>query len=302
VRVSPDRVVLTASTSEAYAHVFKLLCDPGDEVLVPRPSYPLFEELGRYEGVRLVPYDLLYDGAWHVDVDSARRAAGPSTRAVLVVSPNNPTGSCTRSAELRGLAALGLPLVVDEVFAEYPVDARSVTPALAEADGPMIVLDGLSKLGGLPQMKIAWMTFGGPEAFVQELVPRLEHLADAYLSVSGPAQVALPRWLERASGPRRAIRQRVTDNLAGMRQMLAGSAATIPRVEAGWYAMVRLPAVLTEEQWVLALLRTHGVLVHPGWFYETSGGPWVVVSLLTPSGVFQQGCRALRGLVDQLAS
>ena len=198
-RVDPARVVLTASTSEAYAFLFKLLCDPGDEVLVPRPSYPLFEHLARLESVRAVPYRLAYDGAWHVDLPVVRAAITPRTRAIVTVSPNNPTGSYLKTTELGELAALGLPIVSDEVFARYPLradsNARSFGPRGPPGSPLVFALGGLSKLAALPQAKLAWMAVGGEPARVDAALARLEVIADSFLSVAAPVQHALPALL-----------------------------------------------------------------------------------------------------------
>lgn len=295
-----DRVLITASTSEAYGYAFKLLCDAGDEVLVPEPSYPLFDHLARFDGVRPVTYRLAYDGAWHLDVDSIRRARSARTRAIVVVSPNNPTGSYLKRSELAALAELGLPIVSDEVFAEYPLEAPAgrVRSAL-ETDGVLVLaLGGLSKLAGLPQLKLGWMIAGGPSALVAEVMARLELCADAYLSVGAPVQHALPKLLEIGRRTRAAIQGRIADNLATLRRVLDGSAATVLRTEGGWSAVLRLPRTRSEEDWVLGLLSEEKTLVQPGWFYDFAEEPFVVVSLLTPSAELAEGAERLRRFVD----
>jgi aspartate/methionine/tyrosine aminotransferase len=301
VVVGPEAVALTASTSEAYAHCFRLFCDPGDEVLVPRPSYPLIDEIARYEGIGLSPYRIDYDGAWHVDVDSARLAVGSRTRAILAVSPNNPTGCRLTEGDVCALGSLGLPLVVDEVFATYPVDAAGVTSALGVDDVPLVVLDGLSKVAALPQMKVGWMTLGGPHAFVADARRRLEVMLDAFLSVGTPAQWALAGWLDGAAARRAPIRARIRDNVARLRAACAGTAVTAAPVEAGWFAMLRLPAVLSDDAWVHRLLSEAGVLLHPGWLYDVPGGPWVVASLIVPPEDLARGAERLVALVADVA-
>jgi alanine-synthesizing transaminase len=301
--VSPGRVVLTASTSEAYAFLFKLLCDPGDEVLVPVPSYPLFEHLARLETVKAVPYRLAYDGAWHFDLDSVRSAVGPRTRAVVVVTPNNPTGSYVKRAELAALAELGLPIVSDEVFAGYSlddrVDAARASSAL-EAKGALVfALGGLSKLAALPQMKLAWIAVGGEAAKVDPALGRLEIIADAFLSVGAPVQHALPALLASREAVTSAIVSRTRENLAFLRAALAGKAASVLDVEAGWYATLRLPRTRTEEQWVLSLLEQDGVYVHPGHFFDFESEAYLVVSLLTPGAVFREGIGRLVARVER---
>jgi aspartate/methionine/tyrosine aminotransferase len=294
--VQPSRVVLTASTSEAYAFLFKLLCDPGDEVLVPAPSYPLFEHLARLEAVRPVSYRLAYDGAWHIDFPSLRAAMTPRTRAVVTVSPNNPTGSYVKRDELARLAALGLPIVSDEVFAEYPLreDPTRATSAL-EADGAPLVfaLGGLSKLAALPQMKLAWIAVAGEDAKVREALGRLELVADAFLSVSAPVQHALPTLLGSRTGIQSAIRARTRGNLALLRTAVEGTPASVLDVEGGWYAVLHLPRTRSEQAWVLCLLEEEGVYVHPGHFFDFEDEAYVIVSLLTVEGTFQEGVRRI---------
>ena len=298
--VDPDHVVLTASTSEAYAFLLKLLCDPGDEVLVPQPSYPLFEHLGAFEAVRLVPYPLAYDGAWHIDLDGLRRAIGPRARAVLVVNPNNPTGSFLKRQELAALAALGLPIVSDEVFASYVLTGDSArTRSVLEADGAsgalLFSMGGLSKLAGLPQMKAAWTVVAGPEPLRREALARLELIADTFLSVGTPVQHALPTLLATRASAHDAIAQRTKRNLETLRAALtqAESPATLLRVEGGWYATLRLPRTRTEETWVLDLLENDSVYVHPGAFFEFPEEAFIVLSLLTPEPTFAEGITRL---------
>ena len=297
--IDASRVALTASTSEAYAVLFKLLCDPGDEALVPQPSYPLFDHLARLEGVKLVPYRLAYDGRWHVDLDSVRRAVGPRTRAVLVVSPNNPTGSYLKRDELTALEALGLPIVSDEVFASYPLasDAARASTALEAKSALVFALGGLSKLAALPQMKLGWIALGGPEAAVAEALGRLEIVLDAFLSVGAPVQHALPRLLRARARTHDAVRARIGENLERLRHALAGSAANVLDVEGGWYAVVRLPATTSEEAWVLGLLTEDRLLVQPGHFFDFTSEPYVVLSLLTPEGMFAEGVARLAASV-----
>jgi aspartate/methionine/tyrosine aminotransferase len=294
--VDAARVVLTASTSEAYAFVFKLLCDAGDEVLVPVPSYPLFEHLARLEGVRAVPYRLAYDGAWHVDLDSARRAVTARTRAVVAVSPNNPTGSYLKRAELAALAALGLPIVSDEVFARYPLreDAERARSALDAAGAPLVfALRCLSKLAALPQMKLAWIAVGGDGARVTAALSRLEIIADAFLSVGTPVQHALPALLASRHVAEDAVRARTRANLAVVRDAVAGSPASLLDVEGGWYATLRVPGTRGEQEWALALLEDDGVHVHPGHFFDFEREAYLVTSLLAPPADFEEGIRRI---------
>jgi aspartate/methionine/tyrosine aminotransferase len=301
--VEPSRLLLTASTSEAYAFLFKLLCDPGDEVLVPRPSYPLFDHLAQLEAVRAVPYRVAYDGAWHIDVASLRAALSPRTRAVVVVSPNNPTGSYVKRRELDGLAALGVPVVSDEVFARYPLrddDARARS-ALEARDAPLVfALGGLSKLAALPQMKVAWIAVGGEGALVDEALGRLEVIADAFLSVGSPVQHALPGLLASRGAVEAAIVARTRANLTAVRDAVAGSAVSVLDAEGGWYATLRLPRTRSEEEWVVAFLQEDDVYVHPGHFFDFEDEAYAVVSLLTAEGTLREGIRRIVARVAAL--
>ena len=301
--VDPSRVVLTASTSEAYAFLFKLLCDPGDEVLVPRPSYPLFEHLARLECVRAVPYRLAYDGAWHVDLPSVRAGVSGRTRVIVAVSPNNPTGSYLKRQELAAIADLGLPIVSDEVFARYATrtDSTRARSALEAGDRAPLVfaLGGLSKLAGLPQMKLAWMAIGGAAGRIDEALGGLEVIADAFLSVGTPVQWALPTLLSSRVIAEHAIRDRVLSNLAGLGSAVKGSAVSVLDVEGGWCAILRLPTTRTEEAWALDFLEHDGVPVHPGHFYDFEDGAYVVVSLLTPEATLREGVRRIVDRVDR---
>jgi aspartate/methionine/tyrosine aminotransferase len=289
--------LLTASTSEAYAFLMKLLCDPGDEVLVPAPSYPLFELLAAFESVRLVPYRLAYDGAWHVDLDSARRAVTDRTRAVFMVSPNNPTGSFVKEDELAGLADLALPIVSDEVFSDYAFDAAPATrvrTALSETRALVFALGGLSKQAALPQMKLAWTCVGGPERAVREAMARLELIGDSFLSPSTPVQLALPALLGSRAIATDAIRARTKENLAALTAALGPrSAATLLTVEGGWYATLRVPRTKREEDWAIELLTRDGVYLHPGHFFGFEDEAYLVISLLTPSAAFREGVERL---------
>jgi alanine-synthesizing transaminase len=299
--VDPARVVLTASTSEAYAFVFKLLADPGDEVVVPQPSYPLFEHLARLESVRPVPYRLAYDGAWHIDMQTVRAAVSPRTRAVVVVSPNNPTGSFVTKVELDELASLGLPIVSDEVFAPFSLrdDGRHFPSALESAGAPLVfALGGLSKMAGLPQLKLSWIAVGGDGARVAPALARLEVIADAFLSVGAPVQHAAAGILASRGTTEEAIRARVRANLDLVRGIVAGSPASVLHVEGGWYATLQLPRTRSEEEWVLAFLEEEGVYVHPGHFFDFGDEAYVVVSLLTAEGTLREGTKKIVGRVQ----
>jgi hypothetical protein len=303
--VGADRVVLSASTSEAYAFLFKVLCDPGDEVLVPRPGYPLFDFLATLESVKVRPYPLAHDGEWHVDVGALRRALGPRTRAVVVVSPHNPTGHCLKRDERDALqdlcAGRGLALVSDEVFADYTFRDDSRRAGSLAHDGPALAfaLGGLSKSCGLPQLKLAWTAVTGPEALRRDALARLEVVADTYLSVSTPVQVAAPGLLARREELAAPIRARLRANLAVLRAAIGpGSPATLLEPEGGWSAVLRVPATHTEEERATRLLEERDVLVHPGYFFDFPREAFLVLSLLTPEGDFAEGvARVLADLV-----
>ncbi len=292
--VPPERIALTASTSEAYAFAFKLLCDPGDQVLVPAPSYPLLEHLGALESVELVSYRLGYDGAWFIDVNEVRARVTERTRAVVVVSPNNPTGTYLKRDELARLSALGLPLVSDEVFGDYAFgdDARRARSVLEAESGLVLALDGLSKAAALPQMKLGWLTLGGAPGLVAEALARLEIALDAFLSPGTPVQRALPELLATRGVAAEAVRARTRANLAAVNAACRDSPVSLLPVEGGWYAVLRFPATASDEEWALRALEV-GVLVQPGYFFDFADEPHLVVSLLTPEPALAAGLRAL---------
>lgn len=300
--VSPDQLVLTSSTSEAYSLLFKLLCDPGDRVLIPEPSYPLFEMLASLDAVETRGYRLSYDGAWSIDLDSVRRGLDERARAIVVVSPNNPTGSFLKRDELEGLVELGVPLIVDEVFWPYAfgVDERRVTSGAECSTGLVFALDGLSKRAALPQMKLGWITVGGEPKLQREALARLELANDSYLSANGPALHALHRLLEVTRPLAGAILHRLKKNLAELERLLADSALGTLHVEGGWYACLRLPETESEETWVRWFSEA-GIRVHPGWFYDFSQGSHVVVSLLVEPATFASGITRMREVVNAQA-
>lgn len=295
--VPPDRIVLTASTSEAYSVLFKLLADAGDAVLVPRPSYPLFDHLTQLELVTAQPYDLEYHGRWCVDFASLERAVSPRTRAVLVVSPNNPTGSYVTAGECQRLADFcvrhDLALIADEVFAEYELapGALAAAGSLASQAGVLgFSLGGLSKAVGLPQVKLAWTAVSGPDRLVAPALERLEMICDSYLSVSTPVQAAAADLLARGASVRDQIAGRVSSNY---RRLLA-RVADVPSCQAlasegGWYGVLQVPTLESEETLALDLLQQDGVLVHPGYFFDFPRESFLVLSLLTREDRFADG-------------
>jgi alanine-synthesizing transaminase len=302
IDIDSSRIVMTASTSEAYSMLFKLLCDPGrDAVLVPVPSYPLFEHLTALDGVRSISYALEYHGRWSLEVDDLDRVWTDDVRAVLAVSPNNPTGSVMTGAELaeldRRCVARGAHLVLDEVFADYPLQERIDDPqkrASTASDKTTVWfrLGGLSKSAGLPQVKLGWIGLDGPDELVHAALERLEVICDAYLSVSTPVQVAGPALIESAA----VVRSQILDRVRANYQVLRCAAARHPAVsvleaDAGWSAVLRVPLTRPEEQLVLDLIESDDTVVHPGFFFDFPHEAFLVVSLLPPADVFAEGVR-----------
>jgi aspartate/methionine/tyrosine aminotransferase len=296
VEIGEDRIVLTSSTSEAYSVLFKLLCEPGDEVLVPRPSYPLFDHLTGLDAVAAVPYRLEYHGRWQVDLESISNAVSARTRAILLVNPNNPTGSFVRREEADAIGDLarahGLAVIADEVFSDYELagtdgGGRSLS---ALPDTLVFTLGGLSKSVGLPQMKLAWLTVSGQKRLVQEALARLELICDTYLSVSTAVQRAAPMLLNLGAVIRRQIIDRVRANFRQLRQIAGayGDCAVL-LAEGGWYGVVQVPSTSGEEETVLQLLNLDRVVVHPGYFFDFPREAFLVVSLLPPQQVFAEG-------------
>jgi len=297
--VDPGALVLTTSTSESYSFLFRLLCDPGDEVLVAQPSYPLFDFLATLDDVRLRPYPLFYDRGWWIDFAELERSIGPRTRAILVVHPNNPTGHWTGPAEREALEELcarhGLALIVDEVFLDYPlvprVPASSESRSFASGGHPVLtfVLSGLSKIAGLPQMKAAWLLALGPESARAQALARLEVIADTFLSMSAPVQLALPKWLGGRHSIQTQILERARANLATLTRLAGAEPGRLEvlATEAGWSAVVSLPGCVGEPECAERLVRERGVVVHPGSFYGMAEAGRVVVSLIGPTGEFE---------------
>ena len=289
------QIMLTSSTSEAYAFLFKLLCDPGDEVLIPQPSYPLFEHLAALESVSAKPYALAYDGAWHIDFDVLERGLSARTRAIVLVTPNNPTGSFLKKDELARLAGYGLPLISDEVFADFALapDARRARSVLDTNAVLVFALGGLSKQAALPQFKLAWTAVSGPPALLAQVLSRLELVADTFLSPNTPVQLALPQILAARAPVTAALNARIRSNWTELGSVFAESAAHPLFLEGGWYATLRLPALHTETEWVLTLLEADGVLTQPGFFYDFADGPQLVLSLITEREPFALGVRRI---------
>jgi alanine-synthesizing transaminase len=295
IEVDPGRIVLTTGTSEAYSFLFRLLCDPGGEILVPQPGYPLFDFLAQLDDLRIRPAELVYDRGWQIDPEGIRRAISPQTRAIVLVHPNNPTGHFTKPWEVEELAQIcrrhGLAVIVDEVFLDYGLSGTGGSFASGIEGVPVFVASGLSKVAGLPQMKVAWIVVTGPQAGAA--LERLEIVADSFLSMSAPVQCAIPRWLETRSAIQEQIRRRVTANLAELdRNLEAHKGIERLQMEGGWYAILRIPAVAPDEKTVLALLDC-GVWVHPGYFFGMPDAGWLVASLLAPPAEFSFGVKLM---------
>jgi aspartate/methionine/tyrosine aminotransferase len=296
--IDPEHILLTSGTSEAYSHIFRLLCEPGEEILVPAPSYPLFEFLADMADIRLVPYTLLYDHGWQVDPGSLRAALTPHSRAVLVVHPNNPTGSFVKPREATELAeicaAREMAIIADEVFLDYSMGPEQAhTFALCDST-LTFTLSGLSKISLLPQMKLAWTVVSGPDALVQTAVERLDIIADTYLSPGTPVQLALPRLLAMRHGLQSQLKRRIDVNLSALDEAM-GKTKVLTRLDygGGWYAILRVPVTRTDEALAVDLLQRCSVLVHPGHFFNFPRDGFIILSLITPEDRFKEGVRRL---------
>ena len=294
--VDPENLILTTSTSEGYSFVFRLLCNPQDEILVPKPSYPLFDFLADLQDVKLAPYPLIYDHGWQIDFPSLYKAVNHRTRAVVVVHPNNPTGSFVSEQETAALNSFcreyDLALIVDEVFLDYPHDGAYRSTFAANRDVLTFTLSGLSKVAALPQMKIAWVSASGPEEQVTPAISRLDVIADTFLSMNAPLQWATPILLEQRKNLQPVLLDRVRANLEELDRALSrNSSCRRLDVEGGWYAVLRVPVTQPDEELAVAILRKVEVLVHPGHFYDFPQDGYLIVSLITPMAEFREGIK-----------
>ncbi len=298
------QLLLTASTSEAYSFLFKLLCNPGDRILAPRPSYPMLDVLARLESVELQQYPLRYDGAWHLDFPALEASLTPRTRAIVVIHPNNPTGSLLTVEEWTRLQQLavhhGCAILSDEVFTAYPFrdpgPELAAAPLARNAQALTFSLNGLSKLAGLPQMKLGWIVAGGPGA--GDAMSALELIADTFLSVGTPVQAALPALLDLAPSITATIHERVLANRILLARSIQGSGISLLHAHGGWTAVLQVPSTRTDEQWALALLEEHNVILQPGFFYDFETEAFLVVSLLTPPEVLTEGIHRIRQAIE----
>jgi alanine-synthesizing transaminase len=303
--VDPAEILLTASTSEAYSLIFKLLCNAGERVAIPRPSYPLFEYLAQINDAELAHYDLAYDHGWYIDIESLVRAISPATRAIVVINPHNPTGMFLKKTEYLQVRELArrhrLALIVDEVFIDFPLenDHARLGSTAGEADVLTFTLNGLSKTIGLPQMKLGWITVSGDEPVRREALGRLEILSDTYLSVNTPAQIALPRLLEMCRPVRGEILRRIRTNFTFLKRIVDHSPISVLSSEGGWCGILRIPRTRSEDEWAVALLAETGVYVQPGYFFDFTDEGYLVVSLLTKEVVFERGLNLLKGFVGR---
>jgi alanine-synthesizing transaminase len=295
--VAIDDLILTASTSEAYSFIFRLLCNPGDELLIPTPGYPLFDFLADVNDVKLTRYPLFYDHGWHIDTHALKQAITSRTRGVIVVHPNNPTGHFTRLEEIAQLNQISsvnqMAIVADEVFLDFSL--TEAQKSFVANDGALtFTMSGISKISGLPQMKFAWLIASGPENEKREALARLEIIADTYLSLNAPIQLAAPVLLQQRKQFQQQLTARVRTNLGELDSQLAKN-PQISRlvVEGGWYAVLRIPATHSDEEIAIALVKKHDVYVHPGHFYDFPGDGYLVVSLITPEDDFREGLRRL---------
>lgn len=298
IAISAEDMVLTTSTSEAYSFVFRLLCNPGDEVLIPAPSYPLFDFLAEIQDVTLKPYPLIYDHGWQMDLHAMEQAISERTRAMIVVNPNNPTGHFVKAAELTAINKVcvtrNIGVIADEVFLDFQLVPQSSTSFAANQDALTFTMSGLSKISGLPQMKLAWLIASGLEQQKREALARLEVIADTFLSVSTPIQVAARELLGQRQEFQRQVMARIKSNLAELnRQLAAQRACSRLEVEGGWYVVLRVPATRSDEELALELLEKKDVYVHPGHFFDFQQEGYLVVSLITPQPTFREGIKRL---------
>ncbi len=296
--VKANDILLTTSTSEAYSFVFRVLCSPGDEVLIPTPSYPLFDLLADIQDVRLVRYPLIYDHGWQIDFHALEAALTARARAIIVVHPNNPTGHFTKPEERSRLnqlcAARQIAVIADEVFLDFSLSVKPQTSWAPNSEALTFTMSGLSKICGLPQMKVAWLVTSGPDGLKAQALDRLEVIADTYLSMNAPIQHAIPEFLEQRHEFQRQLVSRAKGNLAELDRLLsARKACSRLALEGGWYAVLRVPATLTDEEVALDLLEKEGVYVHPGHFYDFPSDGYLIVSLIVPQREFAEGIKRL---------
>ncbi len=296
ISLNPEQILLTASTSEAYSFLFRLLLNPGETVLTPRPSYPLFEYLASLNDVTQDYYPLLLGPDWRIDLESLKKSVSSDTRAIRLVNPNNPTGSFVKKEEKEFLEALSreknIPLIADEVFLDYRFEEGEAPTFSGEERTLTFTLSGISKILALPQMKLSWIVVNGPKELQQGALERLEIIADTYLSVNTPSQNALKEWFSFRKTIQSQIQKRLLQNRERLLQTVSNSPCRVLPAEGGWYALLKLPDGVDEEKWALELLEKEDVLIHPGYFFDFSEES-LVLSLLVPPDIFQEGLSRL---------
>jgi len=298
--VAVEDIFITTSTSEAYTYIFRTLCDPGDEFLIPSPSYPLFDFLADIQDVSLARYPLIYDHGWQIDFHALEQAITPRTCGIIVVHPNNPTGHFTKQGEIEKLnvicSARGLAIIADEVFLDFSFGNDRPQSFAENAGALTFTLSGLSKISGLPQMKAAWMIVNGPKKLKAESLARLEVVADTFLSMNAPVQLAMPALLAQGRTFQQQVSVRAQANLKELDRQLAGQVACVRLdLEGGWYAVLQLPANCSGEELALAILNEKGVYVHPGHYYDFASDRFLVLSLLARVADFTQGVTEILG-------
>jgi aspartate/methionine/tyrosine aminotransferase len=304
INISAEDICLTSSTSEAYSYLFKLLADPGDQILIPQPSYPLFDYLARFDSVRPVPYPLYFSDSWQLDLESLVEKITPKTRAVLVVHPNNPTGHFITGREWKELTRIciknELTLICDEVFFDYPlIDASKRFDPLQQEQDLCFFLNGLSKLAGLPQLKLSWIVVRGPKKLRSTALEKLELIGDTYLSVNSPVQECLPQILQGSESVQQEIRSRIRTNYQFLQETAGGTLVSLLDAEGGWSAVLRLPAMLNDREWAIRLLRDRGTMTHPGDFFGFPTGSHLVLSLLVQEEEFRSGVAGILKSVNK---
>ncbi len=298
IAVPVENIILTTSTSEAYSYVFRILCNPGDELLIPEPSYPLLSFLADINDAKLVGYPLLYDHGWQFDFHALQHAITPRTRGIIVVNPNNPTGHFCKADEMRKLneicSSRQIAIIADEVFLDFHLGFKRPSSFAANAASLTFTMSGLSKMAGLPQMKAAWLITTGPEELNAWALSRLDVIADTFLSMNTPVQLAIPRFLELRHGFQNQLMTRVRRNLTKLdAQLAAQSSCSRLELEGGWYATLRVPVTRSDEDLTIELLNTQGIYLHPGHFYDFPTDGCLIVSLITPAEEFDEGIKRL---------
>jgi aspartate/methionine/tyrosine aminotransferase len=305
ISVVPEQIILTASTSEAYSFLFKLLCNVGDEVIVPQPSYPLFEFLCQLNDVTLRHYRLAYDGEWHIDFESLETNLTNRTKAVVLVHPNNPTGSYLKQDEFERISSLSIKnhyaVIVDEVFGPYNLssDDRRLNIMASPSSFPLFSINGISKLLGLPQFKLSWIIVNGSSQQNNETLTRLDIIADTFLSVNTPVQTALPNLLQHASSTTEQIRSRVQKNFQSLQKIFTDSSSSVFRIEGGWYAILQLLQTHSDDDWAYEILAQQNILVYPGHFFDLEQKSCIIVCLLPISDIFVEAVHRIRQFTEE---